>query len=110
MEPAIVIFTVLAVILALCIIKSVLIYYDFDEYWSNELFSVAYDEVEKMYYLTVKRKWQLLYRTCYWELKEPDGYEYYRVESVNGNGLYSKIANKNEMVTFFCGFPVRIKK
>lgn len=85
----------------LCVIRSLVVYYDFDEYLPSELFRVKLDSEKYIFYLQVKRKWSLIYRTCYWKTVDSGNIEYYRVQSTNSNDLYNIAADsKNYIVVF----------
>lgn len=91
------------------VIKSLIVYYDIDYYLPCELFRAEWDEKECKYYLQVKRKWSFVYHTCYWEIEECDGNEYYRVTSKNANDLYKALDKKDEMVIFILWHCVPLK-
>lgn len=96
----------------LCVIRSLVVYYDFNEYLSSELFRVKWDSEKCIFYLQVKRKWSLIYRTCYWKIGDHNNTEYYRIQSTNSNDLYSIAADsKNYIVVFtYHGFvPIKSK-
>lgn len=96
----------------LCVIRNIIVYYDFDEYLPSELFRVECDSEKCIFYLQVKRKWSLIYRTCYWKTGDSGNTEYYRIQSTNSNDLYNIVSGSRENIVIFTYYgivPIKLK-
>lgn len=109
MNTAIILLIVCFFIIIFSGLRNWIVINDVDKYLPAELFNAEWDEENKVYFLQVKRKWSIKYRTCYWEIEECDGNEYYRVASKNANDLYKALDKKDEMVVFILWHCVPLK-
>lgn len=90
----------------LCVIRNLVSYYNFDKYLSSELFKIKLDLDKCIYYLQVKRKWSLIYRTCYWKTGNSGNVKYYRIQSANSNDLYNIVSGSRENIVIFTYYGI----